>query len=75
MRLNGFRKNVPKCQAATPNEEKGGSGQGKAALPPPKTTSVGLERSVDKGKGACLEKMCMLLGMRVTRMDPAAKHV
>ena len=66
MRLNGFRKNVPKCQAATPSEEKGVPGRERQPylLKKKKKKVAGLERNVYKGKGAYLEKICILLGMQ-----------
>lgn len=64
MRLNGFRKNVPKCQTGTPSKEKGGRA-GKGSPPSSRNDfcRVGRE-AVTKAKGACLEKICVLLGAR-----------
>lgn len=56
-------KSVYKCQAATQSEERG-SGQGKAALPLPKTVFADMERTVYIGKAGCLENTRFLLGMR-----------
>lgn len=56
-------KNVYKCQAATQSEERG-SGQGKAALPLPKTVFADLEKCVYTGKAGCLANTHFLLGMR-----------
>lgn len=64
MRFHGFRKNVPKCQAATPSGEEGESGEEKVALPPPKIISADLDRSAYKGKAVCLEKTCFFSGTR-----------
>ena len=63
MSLNGFRKNVPKCQAATPSGDKG-VGTGKDRPASSRNDFRRLGDSIYKGKAACLEKTHFSLGVR-----------
>lgn len=74
MRPNGFRKNVPKCQAPYRGEE-GGEGQDRAVPPPLKMLSGSLERSVFmKGKSLALG-MRRWLGNQVSSARTFLKRI
>lgn len=63
MSLNGFRRNVPECQAATPSGDKAG-GTEKDSPASSRKRFLQTEDSVYKGKATCLEKARFSLGMR-----------